>query len=651
MPHLPQPSCLPRHYGDGQCQVSQASKEQDLLLVAAEVQRMVEVGGFRPISLDEVGKKLSMTSYMLLMQHNVGLMEVLEANPKSVRVTEHEGRPVVSWYGVTWLGPGCPPPQRVPEPGPVAWAAASEPPCQQGGSGNGTLMRGKALENMSQIAGTPELQEALRDIASCLLAAPQYTLLVSELGCKIAPGSRTFLRTSKLRAAQLLQCFSEDFELQGTGPGTAVKFLHETMPHRFRPQPRVRGLNNQRYSRLVKLAADVSEGYGGRNITAPEVLKDPTRYLLVDCRTLAERTASVLPNSVAAVDLTDRDLAGGEIIVAYCAIGCRSAKWCKTVLTSAGGANGGAFTRLRYMVGGVAAWALCGGHFVDPRTGMVTKKVHCWVKEFEGFFPVARSGCEVVATALPPDGHWLEPLPADALQVASGIRFTRLRSLAWEVRLRYWPSVFCIEAQDIISSMRAGDLSSFILVDCRTPEEREVSMIEGEGLLVLTSEEFNARADVILNSHPELTVVTYCTVGGRSGIWSKRFIERFTQEGRWAGRVEDLSRKVLNLLGGIAGWLHSGGKLSSKGVRTTYLHPWCHAFLDLFPLQDLQINFDESMPDPADALCFAACRPSCEEAPDRAVPQKLLQICTTIPREVLGDSLTRAMRSVLSYED
>jgi len=207
-----------------------------------------------------------------------------------------------------------------------------------------------------------------------------------------------------------------------------------------------------------------------------------------------------------------------------------------------------------------------------------------------------------------------------------------------------------VEAQDVLGAMRAGDFSSFLLVDCRTPKERDVSTIDGGGLAVMSSEEFNARASEIL-SVEGLTVVTYCTVGGRSGIWSKRFLERFTQDGRWRGQPEALSKKVLNLLGGIAGWVHSGGKLSCSGRPTASLHPWCHAFLDLFPLAELHMEFDETQADPADALCFAACKPNCEDAADKAVPQKLLQLCSMLPREAISDSLTRAMRSVLAYED
>uniref|UniRef100_A0A7S0B6Q5 Rhodanese domain-containing protein n=1 Tax=Pyrodinium bahamense TaxID=73915 RepID=A0A7S0B6Q5_9DINO len=648
MPHPAHPMCIRREAGNQPMfTATPANKDQDLLSVAAEVQRMVECGGFKPIPVEVAVKQLSLGSATILMQHRVSLVEALEAHPKSVRVTIHDGCQVVSWYGVTWLGPGPPPPQRVPEPAPVAWSAASEPAALQ--PGTCSIQRGKALENMNQLAGTQELQEALQDFARCLLLTPHKTLLVSELGCKMAPGSRAFLRTAKLRAAQLLQCFPDDFELKGSGPATAVTYLHDSPLVCFRPQPRLRELNNARFCRLLKLAADVSECYSAQGVTAREVLDCLNDCLLVDCRTLTERSQGILPNSVAACDLTDRNLAGGEWVVAYCCVGCRAAKWCTDVIQNSRPGSS-LVNRVRYLIGGIASWTHFGGQILDPQSRMPTKKVHCWVPELASFFPVARSGYEVACPVEPNDGWGLGPSPTEALGTASGIRYSRLRVLSWEVRLRYWPSVFCVEAQDILDEILAGDKSGYILVDCRTPEEREVSTIAGQGLPVITSEELSSRAMELLWDSG-YTAVTFCTVGGRSGVFSKRLCERLVQEGAWTDAPQALSRKVLNMLGGIASWLHNGGGLTdSMGRPTKRFHPWCHAFLDLFPIENLEFVMDEARPDPADALCFAACKMTACEA-NEGVPQKLLQICNVMPREVISDSLTRAMRSVHAYED
>jgi sodium/bile acid cotransporter 7 len=89
-----------------------------------------------------------------------------------------------------------------------------------------------------------------------------------------------------------------------------------------------------------------------------------------------------------------------------------------------------------------------------------------------------------------------------------------------------------------------------VLVDVRTDEEQEVSVIPG----ALSREEFEARRDELAGRE----VVTYCTIGYRSGQYTEELIE----EG-WAAS---------NLRGSILAWTHAGRPLVHDGEPTRRVH-------------------------------------------------------------------------------
>lgn len=91
-----------------------------------------------------------------------------------------------------------------------------------------------------------------------------------------------------------------------------------------------------------------------------------------------------------------------------------------------------------------------------------------------------------------------------------------------------------------------------VVVDVRSPEEQAVSMIDG----AITSREFEAR----LEAYEGATVVAYCTMGHRSGL----YVEELQGRG-WT---------ALNLIGAILAWTHVGGALVDGDGPTRMLHVW-----------------------------------------------------------------------------
>ncbi len=89
-----------------------------------------------------------------------------------------------------------------------------------------------------------------------------------------------------------------------------------------------------------------------------------------------------------------------------------------------------------------------------------------------------------------------------------------------------------------------------VLVDVRTDVEREVSMIPG----AISADEFEARKAELDGS----TVVPYCTVGYRSGLYAREL----QQEG-W---------RVANMVGSIVAWTYNGGSLVNAEGETRRVH-------------------------------------------------------------------------------
>ncbi len=89
-----------------------------------------------------------------------------------------------------------------------------------------------------------------------------------------------------------------------------------------------------------------------------------------------------------------------------------------------------------------------------------------------------------------------------------------------------------------------------VLVDVRTPDEQVVSMIPG----AITASDFKNNQHL----HKDATIVTYCTVGGRSGMFAKE--------------LHAAGMKVFNLKGAILAWTHGGGDLIDAEGSTRRVH-------------------------------------------------------------------------------
>lgn len=113
-----------------------------------------------------------------------------------------------------------------------------------------------------------------------------------------------------------------------------------------------------------------------------------------------------------------------------------------------------------------------------------------------------------------------------------------------------------IPSQTILN-LSSDQRNNYIVVDVRSPKEREISIIEGS----IDQADFEKNIDVF----QEKKVVVYCTIGYRSGYYA----ERLRQQGLDA----------YNLSEGILGWIQEGGLLVNPNGQVTpkvhvYSRPW-----------------------------------------------------------------------------
>lgn len=109
-----------------------------------------------------------------------------------------------------------------------------------------------------------------------------------------------------------------------------------------------------------------------------------------------------------------------------------------------------------------------------------------------------------------------------------------------------------------------------LVVDVRCQEERMVST------LATAVGKADFEADLEKMSHGK-HVVTFCTIGGRSGKYAKELLERPEASHVWSS--------VRNLALGAVGWFHEGGTLvDSEGNPTTKVHACSEAMIPMFPV-------------------------------------------------------------------
>lgn len=83
---------------------------------------------------------------------------------------------------------------------------------------------------------------------------------------------------------------------------------------------------------------------------------------------------------------------------------------------------------------------------------------------------------------------------------------------------------------------RLRESTEVVLIDVRNPPEQAVSMIPD----AITSAEFEADP----SAHAGATLVTYCTIGHRSGLYAQK--------------LQAAGFKVYNLKGAVLAWSHGG---------------------------------------------------------------------------------------------
>lgn len=125
-------------------------------------------------------------------------------------------------------------------------------------------------------------------------------------------------------------------------------------------------------------------------------------------------------------------------------------------------------------------------------------------------------------------------------------KLERVREMVAELRAEH-PGIPAIDPRELRELAAANRV---VLVDAREDEEREISMLPG----ALSRAEFEALADELGGR----VVVTYCTIGYRSGL--------YTQELRARGL------DAYNLEGSILAWLHDGGEVVDASGPTNRVH-------------------------------------------------------------------------------
>jgi rhodanese-related sulfurtransferase len=112
---------------------------------------------------------------------------------------------------------------------------------------------------------------------------------------------------------------------------------------------------------------------------------------------------------------------------------------------------------------------------------------------------------------------------------------------------RSFPDTPDVSVEEVISMQERADV---ILVDRRERKEQEVSMLPG----AITSEQFERN----MEKYKDKTIVVYCTIGSRSGYYTKHLIEK--------------GLRAYNLRGSILAWIHAGQRLVSDGEETRRVH-------------------------------------------------------------------------------
>lgn len=126
-----------------------------------------------------------------------------------------------------------------------------------------------------------------------------------------------------------------------------------------------------------------------------------------------------------------------------------------------------------------------------------------------------------------------------------------------------FPDVESISPQELNDWLQEPDREGPppLLIDVRTPEEQAVSTLRGARCVAPE----DAAEMVLEGADASRTVVVYCTGGFRAAEMARRLME--------AGRAD-----VVNLEGGIVGWVNAGFPVERDGMVVTKVHPYSSLF-------------------------------------------------------------------------
>ena len=125
----------------------------------------------------------------------------------------------------------------------------------------------------------------------------------------------------------------------------------------------------------------------------------------------------------------------------------------------------------------------------------------------------------------------------------------KIEAMYEKSRQKFFPDVPEITVAELRDRLSAGE--EIVVVDVRSPNEQAVSMIAG----ALRTSEFEANID----EYQGKSVVAYCTVGYRSGLFAQELMHR-----GWPS--------VYNLAGAVLSWTHVGGELEDAQGPTKRVH-------------------------------------------------------------------------------
>ncbi len=104
-----------------------------------------------------------------------------------------------------------------------------------------------------------------------------------------------------------------------------------------------------------------------------------------------------------------------------------------------------------------------------------------------------------------------------------------------------------VSADQLLTIQKKGDV---VLIDVRQETERRISTIAN----AISVEQFQDS----LEKHKADRIVTYCTIGYRSGIYAQK--------------LQDQGFRAYNLNGGILAWIHAGHEVFDQQGQTRRVH-------------------------------------------------------------------------------